>query len=77
MITKLAASIYNHPADSIIGATSAAGAQHAYNSINHPFLNPNDMLGQIIVPIVVGVLVPFLKDVLADWREKRRLRRKK
>lgn len=62
-----------HLQDSLVGMGSSYATLQAYN-MSQPE-NPNPLLGQVIVPILVGIVIPFLKDIYQDWRENRKRKR--
>jgi antibiotic biosynthesis monooxygenase (ABM) superfamily enzyme len=57
--------------------TATAMAQDSTAVINsvdvHPPTDP--IVTQVLIPVLTGVLVPFLKELFMGWREKRKKRR--
>ena len=58
--------------DSATAAGSAFGAQAAFNATHPQAIDDTNLLGQILVPIIVGVVVPFLKDFLYSFLKRKK-----
>ena len=57
--------------DSVLAAGSSLSAGIAYDVSNDTGDPTLDLIGKIIVPIITGFLMPFLKDWLIHRRNKR------
>lgn len=55
-------------------SSSAAAQEAAINTESIPGQNP--VLTQVVIPVLMGIIVPFLKEWLLDLRERRKERRK-
>jgi len=55
-------------------SSSAAAQEAVINTNSIPAQNP--VLTQVVVPILMGIVVPFLKEWLLEVRERRKERRK-
>lgn len=41
-----------------------------------PEIGSNPLLSQLLIPVVTGLIVPFIKELIMDMRERRRERKK-
>ena len=61
--------------DSLLAMGSSATASVAYATAN-PEHNLYPILGQIIIPVITGILVPFLKEYLVLLLDRMKERKK-
>ena len=62
-------------ADGSLAGLSAFQAQEVVHNMDGINGGGSDGISDIIIPFIIGIVVPFLKDALLGWQEKRREKR--